>query len=528
MKKQINYQYDTNEYLCILEENAAEPGETTYSMDLFPELELKKENEDFAEHRFSLSKNDTLNFSSEFQQSDSKIEENQNSIGVCNKKTAVAGTRIVEDKSSKRNVETTSLTKSAFSIPLFPIDGIPKDLQSIIKEWQNAYRTPQDFLAAAVFVGTAAGMGNSIKLKGKYINNTALWWLLVSPSGTGKTEPLEFALAPYKRLDSTNHKTFLKEKADYEIRKNLLLKNMKGSVLPELPIPPIEIQNIISDFTPEAMAKVHGNNPNGIVIYRDEFIGLIKDFGRYNKSGEVENMLTTWMGKSFVSNRKLDDQLRIDDPCITIVGGLQSSRLVELAKDGRSENGMIPRCIFVWPDFSEKQNYSNVIVPSECIQLYDRYVEGLLFIPTGNIISLSESAEECYADFFNKNASKLNNEKVDFIKEMYAKLDIIVLRIALIVHGMKRVCEGDKSETISPETMEYAIRIVEYFRATGLKVYNQLFSQTSEIKNNKPREVSLAEVVLFLKNHCNFTNQSKIAKLLNVSQPRINQIFSNH
>lgn len=57
---------------------------------------------------------------------------------------------------------------------------------------------------------------------------------------------------------------------------------------------------------------------------------------------------------------------------------------------------------------------------------------------------------------------------------MFAYLDIIVLRNALIVHSMKMVLDRGAVDQIKPETMENAIRITEYFRATGLKAYDKI------------------------------------------------------
>lgn len=180
---------------------------------------------------------------------------------------------------------------------------------------------------------------------------------------------------------------------------------------------------------------------------------------------------------------------------------------------------MIQRCMFLWPDFCEKQKYSIATLPPEHISAYEDYINRLLSIPEGNIISLSDKAESLYAEFYNDNVDKANAEEVDFIKEVYAKLDIIVLRIALMVHGMKIVCDGITSDTIDPETMEYAIRVTEYFRATALKVYDQLSVNTGS-------KITTKDIIYHLRYECGITNQSQIAKFLNVSQQYVNKIFS--
>ena len=411
--------------------------------------------------------------------------------------------------------------KSIEPIPPFPIDGLPKIFQDLIKACTDVYKTPADFWAAAFFAGTAAGMGNAIQLTGKYTNNTALWWMFVAPSGTGKSEPIDFAMNPIKRIDSANHKKYVVQKVEYDEIKTLNKKDREARNIHETPSPPKCSQTIVKDVTPESMADAHGNNPRGIVIHRDELMGWINDIGRYAKSGEVETMLSIWSGKGTVINRKgLDTILRIDEPCISMIGGVVVKKLKDLAKDGRADNGMIQRCIFVWPDFCDKQKYSKAILPLEYSKAYDDYINKLLSIPEGNTITLSEAAELLYAEFYNCNVAKANTEGIDFIKEMYAKFDIIVLRIALIVHGMKIVCEGNTSDMIEPETMEYAIRVTEYFRATGLKVYAQVCEET-------PLIIKPTDVIKYIKNIRGNNNQSEIARCLRFTQQYVNKIFKD-
>ncbi|MEI6750765.1 MAG: DUF3987 domain-containing protein, partial [Bacteroidota bacterium] len=378
-----------------------------------------------------------------------------------------------------------------------------------------------DFWAAAFYAGTAAGMGNAIQLTGKYTNNTALWWMLVAPSGTGKSEPIDFAMNPFNKIDSTNFKKYVVQKAGFDEVKNLNKRDREARNIHETPIPPVCSQTILKDFTPESMAVVHANNPRGIVLHRDELMGWINDIGRYAKSGEVETMLSIWSGKGTVINRKGQDAiLRIDEPCISMIGGVVVKKLNDLAKDGRADNGMIQRCMFVWPDFCNKQEYSKAILPSEYTKAYDDYINKLLSIPEGNSVMLSEEAELLYEEFYNCNVAKANEDEIDFIKEMYAKLDIMVLRIALIVHGMKIVCDGNTSAMIEPETMEYAIRVTEYFRSTGLKVQAQLSEGTS-------LNIKIKDVINFIKNVRGNDNQSEIARCLKYSQQYVNNVFKS-
>ena len=59
----------------------------------------------------------------------------------------------------------------------------------------------------------------------------------------------------------------------------------------------------LSDSTPEARNQVLSVNPNGILLYRDELKGMIDDFCRYAKSGELSQMLSMFDSDTIVVNR---------------------------------------------------------------------------------------------------------------------------------------------------------------------------------------------------------------------------------
>ena len=84
---------------------------------------------------------------------------------------------------------------------------------------------------------------------------------------------------------------------------------------------------------------------------------------------------------------------------------------------------------------------------------------------------------------------------------------------------MKLVCCNEKTNVIDLETMEYSIRLAEYFRATGKKVYRHLNDKMTP-------KLTISEVALFLRDDCNYSNQSDIARTLKVSHQFINKLFN--
>ena len=393
---------------------------------------------------------------------------------------------------------------------LMPIEGFPSSIQNLINECVSVYGTHRDLWTGAYFAATASAIGQSVVLKTQFENGPLFWIAVVAPSGMGKSEPLHRAFRPLFDIDHRASEKHKEATAQYQIDKK---NNKRGEVL-STPPPPCA-QNILIDSTPEAMAKALNANPRGITITRDELHGWFMDFGRYSKSGEQQNMLSVWSQQSFKSNRANGENIFIKTPFINVVGGIQPGVLPEMAKENRSINGFLQRFCFIFPDKIEVPTYRSEELSYEIKEEYRNYIKKLLS-KTGyrEVIRLSDRAADLYGSFYNKNAALNNSGKQpEYLNEVNAKLNIIVLRIALVFHCSHWAC-GDKKDTdISPKTMDSAIQLAEYFRANAKKVYAAI-SQTSTDKKE------IAKYLSALGN-----SQNVIADVLKVSQPYINKVL---
>ncbi len=402
--------------------------------------------------------------------------------------------------------------------PLLPIDGLPDFLQNLITNCTEVYGTHRDFWVGAFLAATAIGIGQTQQLMGKYTNASVLWLALSAPSGVGKTEPLTFAFKPFHLLDLESIKIFEIEFREYERIKSMNKAAKKEEGIISDPEIPLCKQYILTDATPEALTKAHKSNIRGVNIERDELHGWLLDIGRYSKSGEVQNMLSSWSQKTFTVNRVEGAPKKILHPFINITGGIQPDIIPELAKDHRAVNGFMQRFCFVYPDEAIRPEYSSIELSDELKEKYAEYIGNLLKL-TGYCekVYLSNAAQSIYETFVNKNTKLINAEKIDYLKALYAKLDVISLRFALIIHFAKWACTSVDEPSITPETMQSAIDITEYFRITGLKVFKKLNMKNGGLNNKS--------VASFLNDKG--ASQNEIAKVLHVSQPYVNKLLKS-
>ncbi len=389
--------------------------------------------------------------------------------------------------------------------PLMPIDGLPDFLQHLIKECTRIYGTHRDLWTAAIIAATSSAMGQSVILKTKYENAALFWLCVVGPSGLGKSEPFDFAFKPIHDIDYKSIDEFKKQKRDYQA--------LTGDSTCRPPEPCKQL--IAVDVTPEKLMNMMSINPRGITIMREELQGWLNDFGRYSKSGEQQNMLSTWSQKLYKVSRKGDGDDSIPYPFINVFGGTHPKMLKEFAKDGREVNGFLPRFCFVYPSRIKVQEYTDEEISPALREVWEEYIHNLLSIPGfRQEIGLSAEATKVYSDYFNKNATLKNSGQLpDYMLEVTAKLDIIVLRLALLLHFANWACTSEQHLQIKPETMRHAIAIAEYFRLTARKVYDQIKSTRMD---NKTLAKAMSD---------RGKSQTEIANVLDITQQAVSKFL---
>lgn len=398
-------------------------------------------------------------------------------------------------------------------VPPMPIEGWPDLIQGVISECSKVYDSHRDFWNISFLAAASLAIGQTYILKGKYENAPLFWIAEIGSSGTGKTKPIEFALEPFQLKDNESFKQYDEELTEYEDWKQIPRKERAG----EIREMPVLRQYILTDTSPEALAITNKNNERGIAICREELEGWLNDFGRYGKSGEVQNMLSSWMQQPFTVNRTSSKPFKIAKPFISVVGGIQPERLIKLAEDGRNVNGFIPRICFAFPDKCDSPYYSTKTLAKEYKEQYRYFIEKLISIKgTRNEVRLSFEAEKLYEQFFNKNADENNTGIPDSIREINAKLNIIVLRVALTLHVCNNEMSGITNPEISDTTIQHAINITEYFRLTQRKV-NQILNADINLDNKQIIKVLRSKGA----------SQQNIANVLGITQQAVQKTLKN-
>lgn len=398
---------------------------------------------------------------------------------------------------------------------ILPVDGLSPNATEMLRKVASSLQCPVDIALSAMFATVGVAMGKRVIIDdGKYRNYPCLWVCVVAPSGSNKSTPIRFFLQPLKDRDSYNYGVYREELRAYR-----QAGDDKGDK-------PVFKQYVISDSTPEARNQVLSVNPNGILLYRDELKGMIDDFCRYAKSGELSQMLSMFDSDTIVVNRKSDEPLLIKDPFISIIGSIQPSVLVDtFGNDNMMNNGFNQRWLFCYPESGMPEMYNDVSIPQSVISDWKDFIYNLImydFSVMGGKIYIRGEAKRVYIDYYNSLQIKKAGAD-DYLSSVYSKLQIHVIRWAGVAHILGN---SPTSIDITPEEMEYSVRCMDYFERCALKVYRMLLEgrgNRHEVKSMGKEEM-IANVY-----HCTSpVSQRAVADALGITKQYVSKCLKKY
>lgn len=383
---------------------------------------------------------------------------------------------------------------------------LPAYMQEIVKKLADVYQIDSDYALTGLFSAVAATQGDRYQIidpKG-YRNATALWLCQVGVSGYGKSECASWLMEPLLEFDESRHNEYLKEKARW-LAEDV---NERGEK-------PVEDKLVLNDYTPEALFEaMEKAGVNGIILYRDELSGWMKDIGRYGKSGEVEQYLTAWSQKAVRVTRLLRDDNLIKRPCFNVFGGIQPDVLHEmLGKDDLIANGFNSRLLFVFADDSFSLSYFKESIPDSMRVAYRNLIERLL--QTCNIeVRFSSAAEKSFIHYW-EDLQYRKTSGINMRRQLLSKLQIYVEKWAGIIELLAN--DGTPHNEISGNTMDIAISHMRVFEEWALKAYSII---KPDFDNNVAATPVLnkKEILQQLLNQYPNLNKNLVAKGLGISR----------
>ncbi|MCX7961166.1 MAG: DUF3987 domain-containing protein, partial [Burkholderiales bacterium] len=186
--------------------------------------------------------------------------------------------------------------------PVAPFEDkfLPPLLRAFVADIAERMQCPPDFPAVAALAMIGAAIGRRVTIRpcrrGDWAVVPNLWAMLVGRPGVLKSPAAAEALAPLRSLQDLAFETYRTALEEYEIARRAAkieadererqarkaLREGRASAREILgaaqePEPPRALRFIVADATVEALAEILEENPNGVLLVRDELSGWLRE-----------------------------------------------------------------------------------------------------------------------------------------------------------------------------------------------------------------------------------------------------------
>ncbi len=402
---------------------------------------------------------------------------------------------------------------------LLPVEQLPAGIiPGPFREWvvdvSHRMQCPVDFVAVAVMVmaGAVIGAGCGIRPKQKddwqVVPN--LWGGVVGKPGTLKTPSLHEALKPLSRLEAEAKDQYDDDlkyyegcrevfKARKESIKAAMIAEAKGkgknpgkdmAVLQveftelEEPEAPAWRRYKSNDSTIEKMHELVEQSDRGILLFRDELIGLLSSWDREGREADRAFYLEAWNGLGgHTSDRIGRGTIHVKNLCVSVLGGIQPAKLLAYLYQATSDlenDGLIQRMqLMVFPD--EPNNWQ--LVDEYPFKAAKERVFGVIeklarmdFIQHGAeedkipFFRFNNEAQQLFYEWLTDLQKKLQSDETPVILEHLNKYRSLMPSLALIDH-LVNAANGTASGQVPLESAERAAAWCEYLESHARRIY---------------------------------------------------------
>ena len=367
------------------------------------------------------------------------------------------------------------------SVPEFDYQLLPDDVRPWVQDIVERVQCPAEFVAVAVITGLASLIGRKAAIHPKQFDDWIvvpnLWGALIGRPSTMKSPALSEAERPLKRLSITAQKeyeTAISEHAFdlkvYETEVSANEKEIKSAVKSKDPLKidaarenylsiedsepkrPSLRRYIVNDATVEKLGELLNENPNGLLLARDELIGWLKSLDREDRSNDRSFYLECFSGSnSYTYDRIGRGTIHIESTTLSIIGGVQPSKLRPYVfgaiNQGADDDGLIQRFqLAVWPDDNRTWRNVDRWPSTESKNLAYQVYERLSELPDAEqddegrvqAVRFTSEAQAIFNKWIEENTAKIKAPDIHpAIESHLAKYPSLMPSLALVINEVE-------------------------------------------------------------------------------------------
>ena len=398
----------------------------------------------------------------------------------------------------------------------FDFTLLPDALRPWAEDICDRMQCPPDFVAAGIMAALAGVIGRKVAIRPQartdWTVTCNIWALIVGRPGDLKSPALEQAPAPVKRFAAIAADRYQQAETEYQAEalaaklkkeaaekqaKETLKKNPNADLLAVLavdePAAPQLKRYVANDTSPASLGELLRQNPNGLLVFRDEIVSLLKGLDREGQEEGRGFYLTAWNGDSSYTFDRIGRGLNLHIPavCLSVLGGTQPGRLSEYirqaVKGGAADDGLIQRFgLLVWPDTGGKwkdvDRWPDTEAKNKAFRLFE-YLDNMDPLEIGAeqgtdfdgnpdgppFLRFEPAALEAFQEWRTNLERRLRGELHPALESHFAKYRKLIPAISLICH----LADGSTGPVTEKSTLR-ALAWGEYLESHAQRAYGSV------------------------------------------------------
>ena len=407
-----------------------------------------------------------------------------------------------------------------------PVDIIPGPLQPWLQDISHRMQCPLEHVSipAMVMLGSVIGTRCGIRPKAKdnWLIIPNLWGGIIGNPSTLKSPALTEALKPLVRLEEKARKKFEDAQTDYdcsmeafkifnEAQISQIKRNLKTNICNPISFEGVkdqlstllEPEKLVcerfktNDATIEKMAELLHENPRGLLLFRDELIGLLANWDKEGRESDRAFYLEAWNGYgAHTTDRIGRGTTHCNNVCISILGGTQPSKILgylHKAIRGIENDGLIQRFqMLVYPDENKVWQLVDEIANKASQELVFQLIEvisSMDFAQYGALqkdgnsppyYQFSPEAQELFYEWLTDlEQNKLRGSEEAIIVEHLAKYRKLMPALALIIHIVD-IAAGKTTGAVSLQAVEKAAAWCDFLELHAKRIYGIVLNSATQ------------------------------------------------
>jgi len=397
----------------------------------------------------------------------------------------------------------------------FPFEILPEPLEAWVKDISHRMQCPPDFVATAALVLISSIIGTRCGIRPKQNDDWLvipnLWGAVVGRPSMLKTPALYEALKPLARLEVEAKESLDKSIKSYEInlleyqaRKEGLKSEMKKAVsskpertmesikeeLSQLEEPerPTMHRYKTNDATIEKLSELLNENPAGLLLFRDEMVGLLASWDKPGRESDRAFFLEAWDGHgSHTSDRIGRGTIFTKNLCVSVLGGIQPAKATKYlyqSMNGLENDGLIQRFqMLVFPDEPKDWHLVDKTPDNQAKDRVFRIIQQLVDMDFAEFGAIKNGPDDFFYFHFSEKAQRVFNDwltdlqlkklMVDdhpMVIEHLGKYRSLMPSLALIFYLIE-VADGASGDTVPLRSAEKAAAWCDYLETHQRRFY---------------------------------------------------------